>query len=612
MPSPFAFFRRLTVQLALALLFASVAPIAGAAFLVSDLIERSLEREARASQETLLGASKSLVDGHVRGAESKLATIARIIVSEDFALPREDVKADSKNREDLARRLNTLLEPSDTFLELAYYSYASPSNRVSHDNDGQQQEYRAQAQQAQYEQNLRNSNKIPGGQGNDLNPNGYTPLNNGNPVPASNDSPRIPQNDPLVQQPRGGKPFVSAAIQLAGDIPFVQMSVPVGEGPRPAGVLVASVNLETVKGMLTSVGGGKARIILRDAAGTELTGEGPQAASDALLSEGRSSVLPWDLSVRQPRSEALATLTASRRQAWMWFGAAAAMALLIALFFTSRILPPVRALTGAAERMARGDLTARANVARDDELGRLARAFDEMAASLEKLDQMKSDFVSHVSHELRTPLTSMKLSVANLQDGILGPVGDRQMDVLGRCRVDLDRLIRMVNELLDEARLDAGKVELMKSACDLGEIARGAVETVRPLAEAKGVRLAVEAGAAPLQADRAKVLEVVLNVVDNAVKFTPSGGEVSVRVTARDGGVECEVTDEGPGIPADRATKIFERFAMIPAGAGPKPPGAGLGLSIARKLVQLHGGKIEAANRAQRTGAVFRIRLPAG
>ena len=136
MSSPFFFARRLTVQLALALLVASVAPIACAAFLVSDLIEKSLEKEARATQETLLSASRSLVDGHVRGAQSKLATISKIIVSEDFAVPREDAKADSKNREDLARRLSTLLEPSDTFLELSYYSYANPQNRVASKEPG--------------------------------------------------------------------------------------------------------------------------------------------------------------------------------------------------------------------------------------------------------------------------------------------------------------------------------------------------------------------------------------------------------------------------------------------------------------------------------------------
>ncbi|MEK7466539.1 MAG: HAMP domain-containing sensor histidine kinase [Planctomycetota bacterium] len=612
MSSPFFFARRLTVQLALALLVASVAPIAGAAFLVSDLLEKSLEKEARATQETLLAASRSLVEGHVRGAQSKLATISKIIVSEDFAVPREDAKADSKNREDLARRLSTLLEPSDTFLELAYYSYSNPQNRVASKDPGQKDENwqaRAQAQQEAYGQNMRNN--VQGANGNDQNLNNEKGLNYGNPVPASADSPPIPLTDPLVREPKGGKGHVSNSIQLAGPIPFIQISVPVGEG-RPAGVLVASVSLELVKGMLTSVGGGKAEIEVADAAGVEIYGDGPATGADALLTRGAISALGWTISVRQPPSEAFATLTATRRRAWMWFGAAALFALLIAAFFTARILPPVRALTGAAERMARGDLTARANVKRDDELGRLARAFDEMAASLEKLDQMKSDFVSHVSHELRTPLTSMKLSVANLQDGILGPVGEKQLDVLGRCRHDLDRLIRMVNELLDEARLEAGKVELAKVQCDLAEIARSAVETVRPLADAKGVKIAVDTAPAPLAADRAKILEVVLNVVDNAVKFTPQGGAVGVRVAVRDGGVECQITDEGPGIPVEKASRIFERFAMIPAGGAPKPPGAGLGLSIARKIVELHQGTIRATNREGRPGAIFLIRLPPG
>lgn len=608
MASPFAFARRLTVQLSLALLVASVAPIAGAAFVVSELIESTLESEARATQETLLAASRSLVRGHIEGAESKLATISRIIVSEDFAVPREDERADAKNREDLARRLSVLLEPSDTFLELAYYSYSGPSNKVSHAPPGQEDNTfnRAQVQQMEYGRNLQNG--IPGGQGNDANWN--NDRRNGNPVPASVDSPSIPISDPLASEPRRGRGHVSNWIQFAGPIPYIRMAVPVGEGKVPAGVLVATISLEPVVGMLASVGGGKAHLRLADAAGAAIECLGPATAGDALVTSDSLTERGWTLTVSQPRSQAFATLTDARRQAWLSFAAAVALALLIAVFFTSRILPPVRALTGAVERMSRGDLKARANVTRDDELGRLARAFDDMAASLEKLDQMKSDFVSHVSHELRTPLTSMKLSVANLQEGILGPVGERQLDVLGRVRGDLDRLIRMVNELLDEARLQAGKVELSKGPCDLAEIARAAVDTVRPMAEAKGVRIEVATEAVPLTGDRAKLLEVVLNVVDNAVKFTPAGGAVSVTVAARDGEAECSVADGGPGIPPDKGTKIFERFAMIPAGAGPKPPGAGLGLSIARRLAELHGGTIVAANASPGPGAVFRIRLP--
>lgn len=607
MASPFAFARRLTVQLSLALVVASVAPIAGAAFVVSGLIERTLESEARATQETLLAASRSLVRGHIEGAESKLATISKIIVSEDLAVPREDERADAKNREDLARRLSALLEPSDTFLELAYYSYAGPPQWLASTQEQEENYFnRAQVQQMEYGRNVQNG--LPGGQGNDGTLN--NDRRNGNPVPASVDSPRIPISDPLAAEPRRGRGHVSNWIQFAGPIPYIRMSVPVGEGKVPAGVLVATISLEPVRGMLASVGGGQAHLRLADAAGTAIEGKGPAAGGEALVTSGTLSERGWALTVSQPRSQAFATLTDARRRAWTWFGAAVALALLIAVFFTSRILPPVRALTGAVERMSRGDLKARANVTRDDELGRLARAFDDMAASLEKLDQMKSDFVSHVSHELRTPLTSMKLSVANLQEGILGPVGERQLDVLGRVRGDLDRLIRMVNELLDEARLEAGKVELSKGPCDLAEIARAAAETVRPMAEAKGVRLEVSTTAAPLSGDRAKLVEVVLNVVDNAVKFTPTGGAVAVEVAARGGVAECVVADGGPGIPAGKATKIFERFAMIPAGAGPKPPGAGLGLSIARRLVELHGGTIGASNAAPGPGAVFRIRLP--
>ncbi|MBI2924031.1 MAG: HAMP domain-containing histidine kinase [Planctomycetes bacterium] len=584
--------RRIGVQLALALVLASLAPLAGAGLLVSGLIETSLEREAQGTHDTLLAASRSLVDGHVRDSQAKLLTIAKMIVSEDYAVPLEDTKADMRNREDLARRLNALLTPSDTFLELGYYSYLRPVDQVGPGQNGDPENWaqRAQVQQEGYN-NTRNLNKD----------------NNFNPIPASNDAPRLPLNDPLARLPKSGQLYVCDTIQWSGPIPFIEMSVPVVSGERVIGVLVASVNLAPLRTVLSSLAAGKAVITLRDAAGTQLVSDGP-VVEEAFETRGPRGERGWELSIRQPRGEAFATVTAARRQAWKWFGAAVALSLLLTAFFTARILPPVRALSLAAERMGRGDLTARSNVSRDDELGQLARAFDQMAESLEKLDQLKSDFVSHVSHELRTPLTSIKLSVANLQDGVVGPLDAKQLGVLGRVREDLDRLIRMVNELLDAARLEAGKVELAREACDFGAVATQAVETVRPLAERKSVRLVVECAAAPLTGDRAKLHEVVVNLVDNAVKFSPAGGEVRVAVRGVDGAAECVVEDRGPGIEPSKITRIFDKFSMVPGNGAPKPPGAGLGLSITRKIVELHGGTIRAENVAD-GGARFVVRI---
>jgi signal transduction histidine kinase len=531
----------------------------------------------------------------MRDAEAKLTTIAAMIAGEKLVLPLEDTKEEARNRQALAQRLNGLLTPADVFLELTYYSSSREqieanvgTNRLQDDDNYWA---RGMAQQSTYN-NPRNS-AVPKGAF----------------VPGLNEIPPLSNGDPMVPVNRAGATWISRRIEWSDNVPFVVVSVPVRFGEILIGLLVGSVNLAPVRSMLSSLASGKASLILTDEAGSRVVSDGPDGGGQALERSLPADARGWSLSIRQPSTEALATLTRARRQSWMFFGAALFLALAVSALFTARIVAPVRALSRTAERMGAGDLAARSHIRRADELGQLARAFDAMAESLQKLDQLKSDFVSHVSHELRTPLTSIKLSVANLQDGVVGELDARQLEVLGRVRGDLDRLIRMVNELLDEARLAAGKVELVRDPCDLADIASTAAETVRPLAARKGVSLAVEAKAAPLTGDRGKLHEVVMNLVDNAVKFTPAGGSVRVTTSATDAAVECAVEDTGPGIPEEIRPRIFDRFAAIPASGAPKPAGAGLGLSIARKLVELHRGSIRAENGA-RQGARFVVTIP--
>jgi len=187
---------------------------------------------------------------------------------------------------------------------------------------------------------------------------------------------------------------------------------------------------------------------------------------------------------------------------------------------------------------------------------------------------MKGEFVSHVSHELRTPLTSAKVALANVQEGISGK------ESLGRVQEDLDRLIRMVNELLDVARLEAG-LRIATQPTDLGGLVRGAAESLRPLAK---VELRISGAGDVVDLDPARVQQILVNLVDNALKYARSRVDIEVR------GREVRVTDDGPGVPPEHRERIFEKFARVQT--GPKPPGAGLGLSIARKLAQLHGAAL--------------------
>jgi signal transduction histidine kinase len=250
------------------------------------------------------------------------------------------------------------------------------------------------------------------------------------------------------------------------------------------------------------------------------------------------------------------------------------MALALATLLARRVVRPVETLSQAANQIAAGNLAVRSGIERDDEIGRLAKAFDQMASAVQQLDQMKGEFVAHVSHELRTPLTSAKAALANVQEGISGP------EALGRVQLDLDRLIRMVNELLDVARIDAG-ITLAKRPTDLGGLVRSATESLRPLAK---VALAVSGSGDTIDLDPARVQQIVVNLVDNALKYATSRVDVEIK------GREVLVTDDGPGVPPEHRERIFEKFSKVET--GPKPPGAGLGLSIARKLAQLHGGRL--------------------
>jgi len=224
-----------------------------------------------------------------------------------------------------------------------------------------------------------------------------------------------------------------------------------------------------------------------------------------------------------------------------------------------------------------------------------------MAAALQELDELKSEFVAHVSHELRTPLAAMQLAVANLQDGLAGPLGEKHEEVLRRIQSDIERLIRLVNGVLDIARIEAGKFELARGPVDLADVARNAAEALEPLAGKKGSQLSIATAPCVVFGDRERLLQVVTNLLDNAIKFTPAGGRVEVKVAR---GI-LRVSDTGPGIPPERLPRIFDRFART----GAMNAGAGLGLSIAKKIVELHGWTIAVESTVGK-GTTFTVTLP--
>jgi signal transduction histidine kinase len=249
---------------------------------------------------------------------------------------------------------------------------------------------------------------------------------------------------------------------------------------------------------------------------------------------------------------------------------------------------PLRAMARAAEAMARGEHGQRVQASSRDEVGQLAAAFNAMAAELETLDRARRELVADAAHELRTPISALRASLENAVDGVEEPDLPQLLE-------QVERLGHLADQLLDLSALEAGATRLDRSSFALAEIATGCGATVDipPDLHVSG--------------DPDRLRQVVTNLVENAHRYAP-GSSVIVRAEARPaGGVRLEVEDNGPGLPAGEATRVFERFARVERSRS--TPGSGLGLSIARSIVELHGGAIR-AERAVPQGCRMVVELP--
>ncbi len=269
---------------------------------------------------------------------------------------------------------------------------------------------------------------------------------------------------------------------------------------------------------------------------------------------------------------------------------------------------------GLERRRLRGDREELAN-----EVWEHARLLEERNAelrrandALKRLSQAKSDLVSTVSHELRTPLATIKEFTAILADQIAGPVTPDQHEYLRIIMANVDRLARIISDLLDLAKLDAGRIVLQKGPVDVGGLLEDVRQSVHPLAEAKRVTLTMRPPESPLCvfADGDKLTQVLLNLLSNAVKHTDASGEIAVAAALTDGMVQFTVQDTGVGIPPEELPKLFEKFQQArstPHAGG--PPGTGLGLAISKGFVELHGGRIWASSTPGQ-GSMFAFTVP--
>jgi signal transduction histidine kinase len=279
---------------------------------------------------------------------------------------------------------------------------------------------------------------------------------------------------------------------------------------------------------------------------------------------------------------------------------------------------PLEELVEGARRLAEGDLDARVKVGGLSETATLGAAFNEMAAELQReagrrdqLDRMKDEFVLTASHELRSPLTSVQgfAEVLMLERERLSPKQAETVEII----LDNTRhLVRLLNDLLDLARSNAGRLAIKPVPTEVGPLVEDAVRTMRAQTEAGGQSLesAIEPGLPRVSVEPDRIRQVLVNLLTNAHEYCPSGASIRATATRVGDEVEIAVSDNGPGIPAEQLEHIFDRFTRGDAGLTQRVGGTGLGLAISKSLVELHGGTIGVES-TPGEGATFRVRLPA-
>ena len=288
--------------------------------------------------------------------------------------------------------------------------------------------------------------------------------------------------------------------------------------------------------------------------------------------------------------------------------AAGAAAIVVSLALSARLSRPISRLAEAAQRIAAGRYAERVPVSGDDEIGELAASFNTMAASLEATERRRLQLVGDVAHELRTPLTTLDGYLEGLEDGVILP-SEATWSLL---RGETSRLARLVNDLQELWRAEARQIPLAIGPLDPAVLVREAAERFAPIAAGRdiAIRVDVEPGTPPVLADRERLGQVLDNLLSNAVRYSPARSEVrlSIRHDARE--VVLAVSDQGPGLTEQQRQLVFERFYRVDPSRSRAMGGSGIGLAIARALVELMGGRVWAASEGPGHGSTFSVALP--
>jgi signal transduction histidine kinase len=294
-----------------------------------------------------------------------------------------------------------------------------------------------------------------------------------------------------------------------------------------------------------------------------------------------------------------------------------ALALALGLVLSWSLIDPIQRTETRLSQIAAGDFSGRLDVQNRDELGSLAtnvnRMNDELRrlyGELETASKHKSEFLANMSHELRTPLNAIIGFSQVLRQQLFGEVNEKQAEYLDDILSSGNHLLSLINDVLDLSKVEAGQVELELADFSLREALERGVVMVRERATTSGVQLTLQLapGVDIVRGDERRLRQVVFNLLSNAVKFTPAGGRIDIAAERGDGEVQVSVQDTGPGVAPEDRERIFEEFQQTDVGANQRE-GTGLGLALSRRLVELHGGRVEVESELGR-GSTFSVHLP--
>jgi two-component system OmpR family sensor kinase len=357
--------------------------------------------------------------------------------------------------------------------------------------------------------------------------------------------------------------------------------------------------------------------------GTPITVSGSEAGKLYLVSSG-VGFSPGHMMGMMGRSPMAPLTTTSeqnflsriRTNLWLAGLIAVVVALILGMILTRQITQPVRALSKGAHQIAKGKLDYRVNIKSKDEIGELAQSFNSMAVSLHKAEQTRQRLMADIAHELRTPLSIIEGTVDGILDGVFKPVNDN----LNSIKEETALLTRLISDLKDLSLAESGQLKLEISPTNIAELVQRKLSQAEMKARGKDIELKLNVAQhiPEINVDPARIEQVVANLIDNAIRHTPSEGSVTVTIdveTSSDAYLEgkpslmVSVTDTGEGIPADYLPSIFERFYRVESSRSRSSGGVGLGLAIVKQMVEAHGGKVLAESEPGK-GSTFYIVLP--